>query len=169
MFEFACGTGTEPDGFDGEPMPDEPDYIAFRASFAVYESQQDAYWSAVSRGEIPVVDGLPDPAASRTDAGLLDAAARAERLIAQAEGEKLHGIAQYTLRQIANPAVGYDEDAMVRSVEAEVGLRFRLSPGVANDLVVLAMTLTRRLPQTFAALRDGALGIAKVRAIADET
>ncbi|MBA3745718.1 HNH endonuclease signature motif containing protein [Sporichthya sp.] len=150
---------------DVEPMPGDEGYEAFK----IFEAHKDAYWSAVTRGEIAMIDGLPDVAGSRTDAGLLDAGQRAERLVAQAEGEKLAAVAEFALRSIANPAVGYDETAMMRSVEAEVGFAFRISSAAAHDLLHLAMTLARRLPRTFAALKSGKLGLRKVKAIADET
>ena len=120
-------------------------------------------------GEIAVVDGLPDPMRSRTGAVLLDVAARAERAKARLDGEKLAAVAEFASRSIANPAVGYDERAMMRSVEAEVSFAFRISTFAANDLVGIAMNLTRRLPRTFAALKDGAIDLRKAKAIEGET
>ncbi|HUR73572.1 MAG TPA: DUF222 domain-containing protein, partial [Sporichthya sp.] len=52
---------------------------------------------------------------------------------------------------------------------AEVAFAFRLSKAEASDLLDLAMTLSRRLPATFAALKDGELGLRKVRAITEES
>ncbi len=155
----------DPDVIGGAPLPGDEGY----ESLLVFEAQQEAYWSAVSRGEIALLDGLLDPTASRTDEALLDAATQAERLEAQAQGTKLQAIADYACRKIAVPEVGYDEEGMLRSVECEVAVAFRVAKAEAFDLLDLAMTLTRRLPKTFTALKDGQIGLRKVRAIADET
>src|SRR5689334_20845183 len=104
MFEHMGTALFEPFALDAEPMPGDEGYEAFLA----FAAQKDAYWSAVSRGEVAVIDGLPDPFGSRSTAGLLDVAARAERAKARLDGEKLAAVAEFALQAIAHPAVGYD-------------------------------------------------------------
>jgi hypothetical protein len=149
---------------EGEPAPGDPGYAALR----VYAAQQEAYWSAVARGELAAEDGRPDPAA-RTDAGLLAAAGRAERAEAASAGAKLRAIAGFVLRRIAAPEVGYDGEAMERSAQAEVGLALRVPACEAADLTQLALYLTRRPPKTFAALEGGLISLRKVRILVEES
>jgi hypothetical protein len=54
-------------------------------------------------------------------------------------------------------------------VEAEVGLALRVPPATASSLLHLALTLSRRLPQTFAALEAGELTQRAAELIADES
>ncbi len=156
---------SEPGWFGVEPLPGDEDHESFKA----YEAQQDAFWSAVGLGQVPVCDGLPDLTASRTDAGLLEAARQADRAEAAAVGTKLRAVSNFVLRRAATPRVGYDEAAMEHSAQAELGLQFGISPSEAASVVQLAMTLTRRLPKTFAKLETGAIGKRKVDAIAEES
>jgi hypothetical protein len=147
-----------------EPLPGDEGYEAFLA----FEAQQEAFWSAVGTGEISV-EGPGGWNAARTDEGLLDAAVRAERSVAAAEGAKLRAIADLMLRRLGSPQVGYDEDSLRYSVQAEVGLRLRVSPSEASELTHLALYLARRLPRTFAALEDGLISLAKVKVLVEES
>ena len=85
------------------------------------------------------------------------------------KGAKLRAVAEFALRRMATPEVGYDAEAMLHSAQAEVGLRLRVSPSEASDLTQTALYLARRLPRTFGALEDGAISLAKVRVLIEES
>ena len=145
--------------------PDDPGYVAYLA----YEDQQIAFWNAYAASDAPPSDLLPNLNAARTDAGLLGEIGRAQTTVNAAEGRKLRAIADYANRAIANPVVGYDERMMAHSVEAEVGLELRVPPVTASRWIHLALTLTRRLPKTLAAVEAGELSKPAAEMIADET
>ena len=149
---------TGPEWSGEEPRPGDAGY----ESFQVYRAQKDAYWSAVSLGEVP-------PTGPNTDAGLLDQMRDASAAAARAEGAKLRAVSNFALRAIARPEIGYDEAELLHSVEAHVGLQLGISATEASNLLDLAMTLTRRLPRTFAALEDGVISLRKARVIVDES
>jgi hypothetical protein len=162
--------GPEQPGFDPawaerEPRPGEAAYEAYLA----YEAQQIAFWNAYAVGDGPPEDLLPNLNGARTDAGLLAEIGRAARAVNAAEGRKMRAIADYAHRAIAHPVVGYDERMMVHSVEAEIGLALRVPPSTASRWVHLALTLSRRLPETFASLQRGDLGRSAAEMIADES
>ncbi|WP_293774450.1 DUF222 domain-containing protein [Sporichthya sp.] len=69
---------------------------------------------------------------------------------------------------MANPEVGYDAEAMEHSAQSEIGLALGITPESASQSIDLALALTRRLPQTFAALEDGAITLPTARAIVEE-
>lgn len=166
--------GQERSGFDPawterEPLPGEVGYAAYLA----YEAQQIAFWNSYAAGDAPPAGALggellPYLNGARTDAGLLAEVGRAARAVDAAEGRKLRAIADYALRAIANPVVGYDERMMVHSVEAEIGLQLRVPPSTASQWVNLALTLARRLPETLARLQRGELSRAAAEMIADD-
>jgi hypothetical protein len=152
---------------DRPPFPGEPGYEDHQAYLA-YEEQQIAFWNAYSL-DLGPAGSLPNLNGARTDAGLLSEIGRATRQVNAAEGRRLRGIADYVNRQIANPVVGYDERLMAHSAEAEIALELHLPPATASRWVHLALTLTRRLPQTLEALERGELSKAAAEMIADET
>jgi hypothetical protein len=88
---------------------------------------------------------------------------------ARAEGARLRAVADFALRAMMHPEIGYDDEAMMHSVEAQVGLHLGISATEASSVLDLAMTLTRRLPKTFAALEDGLISLRKAQVIADES
>ncbi len=158
MFEF-CGTElADPEWSGEEPLLGGVGY----ESFQIYRAQQDAYWSAVSLGDVP-------PTGPNTDAGLLDQMRNASKAAARAEGAQLRAVSDFTLRALASPEIGYDDDITMHSVEAHIGLQLGISATEASNLLGLAMTLTRRLPRTFAALEDGVINLRKAQVIADES
>ncbi len=145
-------------------MPGDEGYEAFQE----WQAQQDAFWSAYGAGEFSRDEGFPDLAGSRTEAGLLAAVERAAKGEARAAGAKVRAIADCTLRRMANPEVGYDAEATKHSAQSEIGLALGISPESASQSIDLALALTRRLPQTFAALEDGAITLPTARAIVEE-
>ncbi len=158
MFESLVSPMAGSEWSGEEPMPGAVGY----ESFQVYRAQQDAYWSAVSLGEVP-------PTGPNSDAGLLDSMRDAAAAAARAEGAKLRAVSDFTLRALAHPEIGYDDEVTMHSVEAHVGLQLGISSSEASGVLGLAMTLTRRLPRTFAALEDGVISLLKARVIAEES
>jgi hypothetical protein len=146
-------------------LPGEPGYAAYLA----YEDQQIAFWSAYAAGEAPLPDRVPNLNGARTDAALLDEVGRAGTAVNAAQGRKLRAIADYANRRIAEPVVGYDERLMRHTVEAEVGLQLNLPPATASSQIHLALTLSRRLPKTLAAVEAGELGERSAEMIAEQT
>jgi hypothetical protein len=153
---------------DRPPLPGEPGYADHQAYLA-YEDQQIAFWNAYSASAAAPEGVLPNLNGARTDAGLLGEIGRATEAVNAAEGRRLRGIADYVNRQIANPIVGYDERMMAHSAEAEIALELHVPPTTASRWIHLALTLTRRLPKTLAALEAGELSKAAAEMIADET
>ncbi len=165
MFDRIETSLTGPEWADEEPMPGSVGY----ESFQVFQAQQDAFWSAYAAREISADGAFPDLSGMRTDEGLLRELADAAKDEARLAGKKLRAISNYALRQIANPQVGYDAEQMLHSTQAEVGLRLGVTPETASGWLDLSLALTRRLPETFAALEDGAISLAAARAIAEES
>src|SRR4051794_481896 len=147
-----------------EPVPGEAGYDSYRA----YEEQQIAFWNAYAASDAPP-DALLNLNAARTDAGLLGEIGRAAQHANAAEGRKLRAIADYAFRAMANPIVGYDEQYIKRSVEAEVALELKVPPSAASELVGLALMLAQRLPKTFATLQRGEVTKRAAELIAEES
>jgi hypothetical protein len=173
MFERSLAAELNAEGLDPaldsawehrECAPDDPAYIAYLA----YEDQQIAFWNAYAASD-RAPDDLLNLNAARTDAGLLGEIGRQARRVNAAEGAKLRAIADYAFRAMANPLVGYDQDYMKRSVEAEVALELKVPPSTASELVGLALMLAKRLPKTFLALQRGELTKPAADLIADES
>jgi hypothetical protein len=148
-----------------EPRPGDPGYEAYVA----YEAQQIAFWSAYGASDAPPEDALPNLNGARTDEGLLGEVARQARRANAADGAKLRAVADYALRKMANPEIGYDQEYMKRSVEAEIALELRLSPSGASELIGLALMLVRRLPKTMDTLQRGEITARAAEVIADES
>jgi hypothetical protein len=171
MFEPTAGElgalGLRPAWTSQQPGRGEPGYEAYLA----YEDQQIAFWNAWAAGESSVAlpDGSPNFNAGRSDAGLLAEIGRGRAAENAAAGRTLRAIADYALRQIAQPEVGYDEAMMMRSVEAEVGLMLRMAPSSAAYELHLALDLRRRLPRTLAALEAGDLTKVAARILVEES
>ncbi|HJQ42311.1 MAG TPA: DUF222 domain-containing protein, partial [Jatrophihabitantaceae bacterium] len=66
-------------------------------------------------------------------------------------------------------AAGVPAERVGRGVAAQVGLAMRCSPNRAQKYVGWAMTLTRELPHTFAALQAGAISEWRAVIVARET
>jgi hypothetical protein len=147
-----------------ECAPDDPAYLAYLA----YEDQQIAFWSAYAASEV-APDDLLNLNPARTDGGLLHEIERQAQRVNAAEGAKLRAIADYALRMMANPRVGYDEEFMRRSVEAEVACMLKLPPSTAGEVLGSALMLARRLPGTLAMLERGELSRVGAETIADES
>ncbi len=160
--------GFTPDWSDGPPAPGEPGYAEYQ-SYLAYEQQQIAFWNAYAAGDAPPEGRLPNLNGARSDESLLHEIERQARRENAAAGAKLRAVADYAFRQMANPAVGYDQAHMKRSVEAEVAGMLRLPPSAASETVGLALMLARRLPKTFDALERGVLTRFAARLIADES
>src|SRR5690349_20648969 len=165
MFEASVMSSLGLDGVDDEPLPGDEHYEAFR----VWEAQQDAFWSAYAARELSAGEAFPDLSGMRTDAGLLREVQEAARGENRAAGAKLQAIVDFALRRMAQPEVGYDQEQMQHAAEAELGVMLGVNPSTASYWVHLALSLTRRLPRIFAALKDGDLSWAAVRAIEEES
>ena len=165
MFESMTVPAVDPEWVDEEPGPGDADYQAYLA----WEARQIAFWTAYGASVGPAEEVLPDLAGMRTDAGLLGAVQRAGRAEAQAAGARLRSIADYALRRMRTPEVGYDEKAMAHSAQAEIGVMLRVTPAAASHWLDLAMTLVRRLPRTLATLEAGTITLPAARAIAEES
>ncbi len=165
LFESMVLPVVDPEWVDEEPVPGDADYEAYLA----WEAHQFAFWTAYGESVGPAEDTLPDLSGLRTDAGLLGAVGRAGQAEAQVAGAKLRAIADYALRRMRNPQVGYDEKSMAHSAQAEIGVMLRITPAAASTWLDLALALVRRLPTTLATLETGAISLPVVRAIAAES
>ena len=160
--------GYDPAWADRPPSAGEAGYAAHQAYLA-YEEQQIAYWAAYSIADAPTGGLLPNLNGSRTDAGLLYEIERCAQRENAAAGAKLRAVADYAFRKMADPVVGYDQEHMKRSVEAEVAVKLKLPPSAASEMLGLALMLAKRLPRTFDALERGELTKPAAELIADES
>lgn len=103
------------------------------------------------------------PLGNLSAVALLDRLQVLDRHRASFDAERLRVVDRY--REVRSREHGVDE----RSVSAEIGLAVRCSSSHAESQVALAQSLTERLPDTFEAMHDGRIDLAKARALVELT
>jgi hypothetical protein len=105
-----------------------------------------------------------------SDGRRIDRLRRFAELEAALAAAKAREVAAFTASQrAAQAALGVPAERVGRGVAAQVGLALRISPAAAQRYVGWAVVLTRELPQTLAALRQGRVAPWRALLVARET
>jgi Domain of unknown function (DUF222) len=118
-------------------------------------------------GTATLLEDTPVPATGAGDYERLERIAAWEKVIAWAQAEQCSEITGFVDDAEATPGVGMDPVQAYESARAEVGLVLTLAPGATAWRVEDAHRLVHDVPAAFAALRSGAITLAKARIIAE--